>query len=51
MNLNCKVWFLLPSNKKFCHRINGGNQSTIDQTTKIQNESFNHLTYGDQKQI
>jgi hypothetical protein len=40
VNLNCKVWFLLPYNNKFYHQINGGNQSTINRMTKIQNESF-----------
>jgi hypothetical protein len=49
VNLNFKVWFLLPSNNKFCHQINGGNQSNILRTTKISNESFNRLTYGGQK--
>ncbi len=40
MSLNCKVCVLLPSNTKFCYQINGGDQSTIHQITKIQNESF-----------
>jgi hypothetical protein len=40
MSWNCKVCVLLSSNTKFCYQINGGDQSTIHQTTKIQNESF-----------
>jgi hypothetical protein len=34
------IYFLLPSSTKFCHLINGGDQSIIDGTTEIQSESF-----------